>query len=49
MSNFTVASRTFKPTAPALPTSLLREIFEATPLAIFAKAWNAPVRQALPH
>jgi hypothetical protein len=41
MSNPTLASRAFKPAAPVLPFSLLREVFEATPLYIFSTAVKA--------
>jgi hypothetical protein len=38
MSNPSLASRAFKPAAPLLSFSLVREIFAATPLSIFVAA-----------
>jgi hypothetical protein len=38
MSNTTYASATFKPAASSALTSLLRELFQASPLYIFATA-----------
>ena len=44
MSNNTVTSTTFKPAANAT-TSLLRELFQATPLYIFATAAKAALQK----
>jgi hypothetical protein len=41
MSNTTYSAAAFKPVASNAPTSLLRELFEATPLYIFATALQA--------
>jgi len=38
MSNTTYSPAAFKPAAGAAPASLLRELFQATPLYIFATA-----------
>ena len=44
MSNPTITSTSFKPAASA-PTSLLRELFQATPLYIFATAAKAALQK----
>lgn len=41
MSNTTYTSVAFKPLAATAPNSLLRELFQATPLYIFATAAKA--------
>lgn len=41
MSNTTYNAAAFKPAASSAPTSLLRELFQATPLYIFATAAKA--------
>ena len=38
MSNTTATSNTFKPVAPSNASNVLRELFQATPLYIFATA-----------
>ncbi len=45
MSNLTLNSRTYKPAAPIVPLSLLREVFAATPLAVLVKACSTAVQQ----
>lgn len=41
MSNTTLTSIAFKPVSSNAPTSLLRELFQATPLYIFVTAARA--------
>ena len=45
MSNTTYASASFKSAAAPAPTSLLRELFRATPLYIFATAAKAALQK----
>ena len=45
MSNTTYASASFKPAAVSAGTSLLRELFQASPLYIFATAAKAAFEQ----
>ena len=45
MSNTTITSTTFKPAAAQAPSSLLRELFQATPLYIFATAAKAALQK----
>lgn len=45
MSNSTITSTPFKPAAANAPTSLLRELFQATPLYIFATAAKAALQK----
>lgn len=43
------SSTTFKPFAPPVPTSLLRELFRATPLYIFVTAAKAALQKPANH
>ena len=45
MSNTTYTSDAFKPAAAAAPASLLRELFQATPLYIFVTAAKAAFKK----
>jgi hypothetical protein len=49
MSNPTLASRAFKPATPVFPLALLRDILQATPLAIFAQATKAALTRPRSH
>jgi hypothetical protein len=45
MSNSTATTTDFKPATANAPTSLLRELFQATPLYIFATAAKAALQK----
>ena len=45
MSNSTTTTAAFKPAAANAPASLLRELFQATPLYIFATAAKAALQK----
>ena len=44
MSNTTYSAAAFKPAVDAGPASLLRELFQATPLYLFASALKTAFR-----